>query len=81
LVENAFKHNMASKEKPLYIKISKHNNYIIVSNSLQKKNILGNSHKTGLNNLMERVKLITKNNLVISEEPDQFVVKLPIIQV
>jgi len=81
LVENALKHNKASKEKPLTIIISNSDNYIVVSNNLQKKSILGNSTKTGLNNLTERVILITKNHLVVSEEADQFIVKLPIIRV
>ncbi|MFA6980048.1 MAG: histidine kinase [Ignavibacteriaceae bacterium] len=80
LVENALKHNIASKGKPLNIIISNSDSYLVVSNNLQKKNTLGNSTKTGLNNLMERVKLITKNNLVVNEDPDEFIVKLPIIK-
>lgn len=81
LVENALKHNVASEEKPLHIKIHLSDKYLIVQNNLQKKSTLPVSHKTGLPNLMERVKLITKNHVIVNEEPDKFIVKLPVVGV
>lgn len=80
LVENALKHNTKSKEKPLKIKIHNSNNYVIVSNSIHKKNILENSTKTGLSNLKERVNLTTGKKLIVSEENNLFIVKMPIIR-
>lgn len=79
LVENALKHNAASREKPLTINIALSDGFVVVSNNIQRKNILGNSTQKGLLNLSERVKLILDKDLVISESNDEFVVKLPII--
>jgi LytS/YehU family sensor histidine kinase len=78
LVENALKHNSFSYEKPLQIKITKENDYIIVSNNIQRKNILGNSTRKGLQNLSDRVKLILNKELIVSENDDMFIVKLPL---
>lgn len=81
LVENALKHNSRSEESPLIIQIKQMDNHLVVSNTIQRKNILGNTSKTGLKNLQERVKLILGRELVIQEEDNQFIVKLPFIPV
>ena len=81
LIENALKHNSKSEKSPLRIQIKRMDNYLVVSNNVQRKNILGNALKTGLKNLQERVKLIHKRELIIKEENNKFVVKLPFIQV
>lgn len=81
LVENALKHNAMSEEKPLDIHIYHSNDFVVVSNTIQRKNILESSTQTGLSNLSERVKLITGKEPVISEENGRFIVKLPIIRV
>lgn len=78
LVENALKHNSMSLEKPLVINIVKSDDYIVVSNTIQRKNIMESSTQTGLSNLKERVSLIMGRDLIINEEANQFVVKLPI---
>ncbi|KPL21051.1 MAG: histidine kinase, partial [Bacteroides sp. SM1_62] len=80
LVENALKHNSMSYEKPLDIHISHGNEYVIVSNNIQRKNILESSTHTGLSNLKDRVKLIMGKEIIISEENNKFTVKLPIIR-
>ena len=78
LIENALKHNSISYEKPLQIKIIKENDYIVVSNNIQRKNILGNSTGKGLQNLSERVKSILNKELIVIENDCMFIVKLPI---
>lgn len=80
LVENALKHNSMSREKPLIVKIFNNDDYIIVSNTIQRKNILENSTRMGLSNLKERVSLIMGRELIVNEETNQFIVKLPIIR-
>ncbi len=80
LVENAIKHNSASTEKPLLIQIRDETGYIVVANNIQRKNILNNSSGSGLPNLKERVKLITGKEIVIDQENNQFVVKIPLVQ-
>jgi two-component system LytT family sensor kinase len=78
LIENALKHNVISHEKPLKIRISLNNNYIIVSNPIQKKSILEHSTQIGLSNLKDRAKIIMVSELEISNESNNFTVKLPI---
>ena len=80
LVENALKHNSRSETAPLKVRISGSNDYIEVSNNIQRKNILENSSKTGLVNLKERVKLILGKELIILEEKNTFIVKMPVFK-
>jgi sensor histidine kinase YesM len=81
LIENALKHNSSSEDKPLKINISVENRYLIVSNNIQRKNILSDSSGTGLLNLKERVKLIMNREMIIFQTNDLFIVKLPIIDI
>lgn len=80
LVENALKHNSMSREKPLVVKVINNDNFVIVSNTIQRKNILEDSTQKGLSNLKERVRLIMGKELIVNEDTNQFVVKLPIIR-
>ena len=79
LVENALKHNAASAEKPLKIKISGvADGYITVENNRQPKQQLSGSFQIGLKNLAERVKIITGKELKIEQGNYRFCVKIPI---
>ena len=79
LVENALKHNVISKEKPLKIHINCDDSYISISNYIQRKSVLSNSSGLGLPNLKERIKLITSKEMVINQENNQFIVRLPLV--
>ncbi len=78
LVENALKHNIASKENPLTIEIKTKDDYLIVENSLQLKEA-SYSTQTGLKNLINRYKIITDIDIEISSENEKFVVKVPFL--
>jgi sensor histidine kinase YesM len=79
LIENAIKHNKATRENPLKISIYIENQNIIVKNNLQKMATLIKSTKIGLKNLAFRVKLITGRDLIIEETHDCFLVKVPLL--
>jgi two-component system LytT family sensor kinase len=79
LLENAVKHNVISNDLPLKIKISEEKGNLIVQNSLNKKNSLEKSTKIGLNNITDRYALITKRNVIIREEGENFIVSLPLL--
>lgn len=82
LVENALKHNSASEADPLKICIyGGDEDYITVSNNMQRKNILNSSHKTGLLNLGERVKLILGKDMAVEIVNNKFTIKLPITRI
>lgn len=79
LVENAIKHNSFSLQNPLIIEIKQEGEYLIVKNNIQKKNVLKETTKTGLQNLKEMVKLKLNKELIISETDNEFIVKIPFV--
>ena len=79
LVENALKHNAATRKQPLEITIhSEGLDKLVVRNNLQKKTQLNDSSKIGLKNLNERSRLILNREIEIQETEDEFVVKIPV---
>ena len=79
LIENAVKHNITSKTKPLKVEMTNDENYIIVSNNLQKKNQSYNSTKLGLSNIRSRYELLANKEIRVVENESNFKVYLPII--
>jgi two-component system LytT family sensor kinase len=79
LVENAIKHNKATRESPLRISIYIENRNIIVKNNLQRMALQLPSTKIGLNNLSQRISLTFGKMLVVEETADDFIVKIPLI--
>ena len=78
LVENAIKHNMATRIKPLFIHIYLSDKFIVVENTLQKMSVQYNTG-AGLNNLKQRVLLSTGKQLIVEETSNLFTVKIPLI--
>ena len=79
LIENAIKHNMATREKPLVISVELKDNSIEVRNNLQKMVVVQSSTKIGLKNLADRIKLATGKELIITETNTEFIVKVPLL--
>jgi two-component system LytT family sensor kinase len=82
LVENAIKHNEATIEAPLYIRIGQENDHIKVSNNIQLKRYKESSTGVGLSNLSGRYQLWSGDDVFIREE-DQgrtFSVSIKIVQ-
>jgi two-component system LytT family sensor kinase len=80
LVENAIKHNMATRENPLNIHIFIEEAYVVVENNLQTMASGIRSTGIGLKNLGERVRIISGKELIIQEANHSFKVKLPLIK-
>jgi len=79
LVENALKHNSATRNQPLVVIVHDEGmDKIVVRNNLQKKTQLNGSSQKGLKNLNERCRLILKREIEIQENNDEFVVKVPV---
>lgn len=78
LVENAIKHNWFTESKPLCITIASNGSNIVVRNnkSLRPKATGGG---IGLRNLQERYRLLTNKAFTITENDNEFVVTLPLI--
>ncbi|MEN8118449.1 MAG: histidine kinase [Bacteroidota bacterium] len=79
LVENALKHNSATRNEPLVITIHFEGlDKLVVRNNLQKKMQLEETSKVGLKNLDERCRLILNRELEIQETMDEYIVKVPV---
>lgn len=79
LVENAFKHNAATRENPLKVTIEQKGNTIEVRNNLQPRKLLNPTSGLGLKNLSERVKIQFGKTLEIEKKEHEFIVRMPII--
>ena len=79
LLENTIKHNVVSEQKPLHIKIYIENNYLIVENNLQKKEVLQDRRGVGLQNIVNRYGLLSERKMHIEESETTFKVKIPIL--
>jgi hypothetical protein len=79
LLENTIKHNVVSEQKPLHIKIYIENNYLIVENNLQKKEVLQDRKGVGLQNIVNRYGLISERKVLVDQTETAFKVKIPIL--
>jgi two-component system LytT family sensor kinase len=81
LLENAIKHNIASRQKPLNISLSVDGKKrLTVMNNLQPKLVEDASTQIGLENISKRYELITGQYIEIEKTSDHFSVSLPLIQ-
>jgi len=80
LIENAVKHNVISKDRPLFIRICEEEEKIIVENNLQPKQTAEVSTGIGLENIRKRYRLIAKAEPEIVKTGDAFTVGLPVIR-
>ena len=79
LVENAIKHNVVSKDKPLKIKITDEEGYVTIENNVQEKKIFEKSTKVGLLNIINRYQLLSDKSVEIISGPLSFKVKIPLL--
>ena len=80
LVENAIKHNEISEENPLTISISVDEDYIVVSNNLQKRTTKEDGRTPiGLENIQSRYKFLTDRPVIIDEDTEYFSVRIPVL--
>lgn len=81
LIENAVKHNAVSFETPLHITISgsgKH--YLIVRNNLNPKTNPDSSTGIGLENIIHRYRIVTRDEVHIRKQEGYFEVELPLVK-
>lgn len=79
LIENAIKHNAATKSTPLHIKIYNTDTHIVVSNTLQRIKLSIPSARIGLQNIRCRYELLSDNLPSITEDNHSFCVYLPLL--
>ena len=80
LVENAVKHNIVSKEKPLLITIFVENRYYVVQNNLQVKKIKEASTNFGLDFIRKHYGFLDRRKVEVIADQTYFTVKIPILK-
>ncbi len=79
LLENTIKHNVVSESRPLRIRIYERDGYLVVENNFQKKEVLNKRKGVGLQNIADRYSLVTRREVMVEENAERFVVKLPVL--
>jgi two-component system, LytTR family, sensor kinase len=81
LLENAIKHNVVSKEDPLFVKVYIHENmFIVIENSVKARLDKEPSTGVGLENIRNRYLHLTGKNIVLKQEHGKFSVMLPLFE-
>lgn len=79
LVENAIKHNTADPDSPLVIEIYTEDDYLIVRNNLQRKNVVETSNKQGLQNMDSLFRFLSDRPMETIQTDQFFIVKIPLL--
>jgi hypothetical protein len=79
LLENTIKHNIVSDIQPLHITITIDGGYLVVSNNLQKKEVLQSGSGVGLKNIVNRYAILTEKPVLVESDEANFLVKIPIL--
>ncbi len=80
LLENAIKHNIISKDHPLFLEIICTNNeQLMIRNNIQMKNIKNEPSGTGLENIAAKYNLLSEPDIRITQNAEHFSVTIPLI--
>lgn len=81
LLENAVKHNIVSRNNPLHVRITQQDeDFIVVTNNLQRKTGEVHSNGIGLANIQERYRYISDQLVRITQNENSFSVTVPLIK-
>lgn len=80
LLENAIKHNYATAQNPLNIRIYAESGVLIVENNLQQRETAMEREGIGLSNIVQRYALLTRYHVKIEQNNGLFKVKIPILK-
>ena len=80
LIENAIKHNVISEDDPLNIKVYSDQSFLIVENTIRRKNVLPDeSGGLGLENIRKRYEFLGHGKILVTDIDGKFIVKLPVL--
>ncbi len=80
LFENAVKHNVISSTQPLHITLQNENGRLMMSNNIQHRQTPAESTGKGLQNILEKYRLLTDRLPTFQQLNNQYVASLPLIQ-
>lgn len=79
LFENAIKHNVISRKKPLLIEVFIVDGKLVVRNNLQRKEQVMDSTKVGLENIRTRYRFFTEETVDLTDNDGYFSVAIPLL--
>jgi ligand-binding sensor domain-containing protein len=79
MIENAIKHNIIDEETPLIVDIYVEDDYLVISNNLQRKNFVETSNRQGLANLQSLYQYLSDRPVELTETANSFIVKIPLL--
>jgi sensor histidine kinase YesM len=79
LLENAIKHNVISRSKPLTITVAIKDDFLVINNKIQLKSTQLPSTKVGLKNIEKRHALISDKRPKIENNGKEFTVSIPLL--
>ena len=79
LIENAIKHNIIDADSPLEIDIFIEDDFLVVRNNLQKKNMVETSNKKGLAQFVNLYKYLSRKPVHVEESTKDFTIKIPLV--
>lgn len=80
LSENAIKHNVVSREKPLHVYIYEEGNWLVFKNEKRPRISVEKSTYFGLNTLSARYLAITGRDIQVLTDDASFIVKIPLVR-
>ena len=80
LVENAVKHNIVARSRPLFVRVEWVDDHLVVTNNLQRKPRPEASTGIGLRNICRRYVLLGQPEPTITESEEAFTVSLPLLR-
>ncbi len=81
LFENAFNQNATHKDSPLNISISvSEDHWLELSHNIQRRIATIPADESGIDNLAEKIRLLTHQQINVSKTENSYTVKLPLIQ-
>ena len=80
-MENAVKHNVITRDKPLDVYITTdHEQYVTVRNNLQPKAQEEPSTQFGLQSIIKRYQLLSERKVLVEKTDYSFSVRIPILK-
>ncbi|WP_186774583.1 sensor histidine kinase [Chitinophaga pinensis] len=79
LIENAIKHNEATEASPLHITVYYQEGWIITENNLQVRKHIDSQSGKGLINLVERYRILSGDEVIISQDLHTFSVSIKVL--
>lgn len=81
LLENAIKHNVVSRRRPLHVHMEVEGEWLVVRNNLQPKTEEQTKPGTGLRNLESRYRLLFDRSVELRSSDLFFEVRLPLVEI